>query len=221
MPLGAHDLHPLSFRAMRLLEKSKRVIEAQLSNTSIRALSGSMVAYEGQVSFKSAGFGGGEGVLAGLRQRATGEGLSLMEASGTGIVYLAHRGRNVTVLDLNNETLQVESEQLLALNGNLSTNVAFAGVRGGMSGQGLFTTTVTGTGQVALLSSGGPLIHLEVSPQYPLVVDPDAFVCAKGQLTQSFVTDVSWRSAIGQGSGEVFSLKWDGMGVVSIQPAER
>ncbi len=92
-----------------------------------------------------------------------------------------------------------------------------------MSGQGLFTTTVTGSGQVALLSAGGPLIHLEVSPpQYPLVVDPDAFVCAKGgQLTQSFVTDVSWRSAIGQGSGEAFSLKWDGMGVVSIQPAER
>lgn len=206
---------------MQLLVKTKRVVEARLSNTSVRALSGSMVAYEGQIAFKSAGFGGGEGVLAGLRQRATGEGLSLMECTGTGVVYLAHEAQDVTVLELNNETLQVESEQLLALNGNLSTNVTFAGVRGGMSGQGLFTTTVTGTGQVALLSAGGPLIHLEVSPQYPLVVDPDAFVCAKGQLTQSFVTDVSWRSVIGQGSGEAFSLKWDGVGVVSIQPAER
>ncbi len=66
-------------------------------------------------------------MLAGLRQRATGEGLSLMEASGTGVVYLAHQARNVTVLELNNETLQVESEQLLALNGNLTTNVTFAG----------------------------------------------------------------------------------------------
>lgn len=206
---------------MRLLVKSKRVIEAQLSNSGIRALSGSMVAYEGQIAFKSAGFGGGEGVLAGLRQRATGEGLSLMECTGTGVVYLAHQAQDVTILDLNNETLQVESEQLLALSGNLNTNVTFAGLRGGMSGQGLFTTTVSGTGQVALLSAGGPLIHLEVSPQYPLVVDPDAFVCAKGQLTQSFVTDVSWRSMVGQGSGEAFSLKWDGTGVVSIQPAER
>ncbi|MEU5841394.1 AIM24 family protein [Rhodococcus sp. NPDC047139] len=206
---------------MRLVAKTKRVIEAHLNNSSVRALSGSMVAYEGQIGFKSAGFGGGDGVLAGLRQRATGEGLSLMECSGTGIVHLAHQAQDVTVLDLHNETLQVESEQLLALSGQLNTNVTFAGLRGGMSGQGLFTTTVTGTGQVALLSAGGPLIHLEVSPQYPLVVDPDAFVCAKGQLTQSFVTDVSWRSAIGQGSGEAFSLKWDGVGVVSIQPAER
>ncbi|APE10963.1 hypothetical protein BO226_18625 [Rhodococcus sp. 2G] len=194
---------------------------AKSHNSSVRALSGSMVAYEGQVGFKSAGFGGGEGVLSGLRQRATGEGLSLMECSGTGVVYFAHQAQDVTVLELNNETLQVESEQLLALSGNLNTNVTFAGLRGGMSGQGLFTTTVTGTGQVALLSAGGPLIHLEVSPQYPLVVDPDAFVCAKGQLTQSFVTDVSWRSAIGQGSGEAFSLEWVGVGVVSIQPAER
>ena len=112
---------------MRLLVKSKRVIEAQLSNSGIRALSGSMVAYEGQVAFKSAGFGGGEGVLAGLRQRATGEGLSLMECTGTGVVYLAHQGQDVTILELNNETLQVESEQLLALNGNLHTNVTFAG----------------------------------------------------------------------------------------------
>lgn len=206
---------------MRLLEKSKRVIEARLDNSSIRALSGSMVAYEGQVSFRSAGFGGGEGVLGGLRRRATGEGLSLMECTGTGVVYLAHEAQYVTVIELNNETLRVESEQLLALNGNLDTNITFAGLRGGMSGQGLFTTTVTGSGQVALLSAGGPLIHLEVSPQYPLVVDPDAFVCATGMLNQTFVTDVSWRSMVGQGSGEAFSLRWEGTGVVSIQPAER
>ncbi|NLV80752.1 MAG: AIM24 family protein [Rhodococcus sp.] len=206
---------------MRLVEKSKRVIEAHLNNSSIRALSGSMVAYQGQVTFRSAGFGGGDGVLAGLRQRATGEGLSLMECTGTGVVHLAHDARNVTVLELHDETLRVESEQLLALNGTLDTNVTFAGLRGDMSGQGLFTTTVSGSGQVALLSAGGPLIHLEVSPGYPLVVDPDAFVCAKGRLTQSFVTDVSWRSMVGQGSGEAFSLRWEGNGVVSIQPAER
>ncbi|MEJ9078762.1 AIM24 family protein [Gordonia malaquae] len=206
---------------MQLVSKTKRVVEAHLNNSSIRALSGSMVAFEGQVSFKSAGFGGGEGLVAGIKKKATGEGLSLMEASGTGIVYLAQDAANVTVLDLHGETLQVEASQLLALTANLTTNVTFAGVRGGASGQGLFTTTVTGQGQVALLSQGGPLIHLEVSPQFPLVVDPDAFVCAKGALSQSFVTDVSWRTVVGQGNGEAFSLRWDGTGVVSIQPAER
>ncbi|NMN95608.1 AIM24 family protein [Antrihabitans stalactiti] len=205
----------------QLLEKSKKVVEAQLSGTTIRAISGSMVAYEGNVTFKSAGFGGGAGILAGLKQKATGESLTLMECTGNGRVYLAVQGQHVTVINLNNETLQVESRQLLALNGNLQTNVTFAGLRGASAGQGLFTTTVTGHGQVALLSAGGPLIHLEVSPQYPLVVDPDAFVCAKGNLQQSFITDVSWRTVVGQGSGEAFSLRYEGQGVVSIQPAER
>jgi uncharacterized protein (AIM24 family) len=206
----------------QLFEKSKRVIAAQLSGTSIRAINGSMVAYEGNVTFKSAGFGGGDGLLAGIKQRATGEALKLMECTGHGMVYLAVQGQDVTIANLNNETLQAESRQLLAIAGNLQTNIKFTGVRGAASGgQGLFTTTVTGVGQVALLSAGGPLIHLEVSPQYPLVVDPDAFVCARGQLQQSFVTDVSWRTAIGQGGGEAFSLRWDGQGVVSIQPAER
>ncbi|WP_330184271.1 AIM24 family protein [Nocardia sp. NBC_01503] len=205
----------------QLFEKSKRVIEAHLSGTSIRAIAGSMVAYEGNVQFKSAGFGGGDGVVAGLKRRATGEALSLMECSGQGRVFFAINGQNVTVVDLNNDTLQVESQQLLAFAGNLRTNVTFAGLRGATTGAGLFTTTVSGQGQVALLSAGGPLIHLEVSPQYPLVVDPDAFVAARGNLQQSFVTDVSWRDVMGQGGGEAFSLRWDGQGVVLIQPAER
>ncbi len=204
-----------------LVEHSKRVVAARLGNSSIRAISGSMVAYQGTVSFKSAGFGGGSGVVAGLKQRATGESLSLMECSGSGVVHLAVNGQHTSVLQLSNETIRVESQQLLALAGDLQTTVTFAGLGGMSSGQGLFTTTVTGTGQVALLSAGGPLIHLEVNPNLPLVVDPDAFVSAKGELQQSFVTDVSWRDMVGAGGGEAFSLRWQGHGVVSIQPAER
>ncbi|WP_179470934.1 AIM24 family protein [Mycolicibacterium vinylchloridicum] len=205
----------------QLFQASGKIIEARLDNTSIKALSGSMVAYEGNVTFKAAGFGGGAGLVAGIKQRATGESLSLMECQGHGRVFLAVNAQHVAIVDLNNEQLRVESRQLLAMAGNLQTNVTFAGLRGASSGQGLFTTVVSGVGQVALLSAGGPLIHLEVSPQYPLVVDPDAFVCAKGNLQQSFITDVSWRTVVGQGSGEAFSLRWDGSGLVSIQPAER
>lgn len=205
----------------QLFQASGKVIEVRLNNTAVKAMSGSMVAYEGTVNFKSAGFGGGSGLLAGIKQRATGESLSLMECQGHGRVFLAVNAQHVAVIDLHDEQLRVESRQLLALAGNLQTNVTFAGLRGASSGQGLFTTVVSGSGQVALLSAGGPLIHLEVTPQSPLVVDPDAFVCAKGNLQQSFITDVSWRTVVGQGSGEAFSLRWDGSGLVSIQPAER
>lgn len=151
----------------------------------------------------------------------TGESLALMKCTGRGLVYFAVDAQDVTVVELNDETMQVESQQLLALDGNLRTDVMFSGLRGATSGQGLFTTTVTGVGQAALLSAGGPPIALEVSPQHPLVVDPDAYVASRGQLNQTFVTDVSWKSVIGEGSGEAFSLRFDGTGVVYIQPEER
>ena len=205
----------------QLRTNGRRLLEAHLQGDTVRAISGSMVAYEGNVQFKSAGMGGGDGLMAGLKRRATGESLKLMECTGHGVVYLAVDAQDVTLVDLNNETLQVESQQLLVISGQLRTDVKFSGLRGAATGQGLFTTTVTGQGQVALLSAGGPLIGLEVSGQYPLVVDPDAFVAARGQLNQSFVTDVSWAAVMGEGSGEPFSLRWDGQGVVYIQPAER
>lgn len=198
-----------------------RVLEAHLQNTGVKAVAGSMVAYEGQVQFKKASFGGGDGLVAGIKRRATGESLSLMECVGHGVVYFALNAQDVTIVDLNNDMLQVESQQLLCLAGNLRTDVRFTGVRGVSTGQGLFTTTVQGQGQVALLSAGGPLIGLQVDNMNPLVVDPDAFVAAHGQLNQSFITDVSWANVIGEGSGEPFSLRWDGQGVVYIQPAER
>lgn len=199
----------------------RRVLRAHLTGDTIRAISGSMVAFEGQIHFKATGFGGGEGLMAGLRRQATGEQLALMECSGHGVVYFAILAQDVAVVELNNDQLQVESRQLMAMNGNLRTDVRFTGLRGASSGQGLFTTVVSGTGQVALVSNGGPLIPLEVSPQYPLVVDPDAFVAAQGNVQSSFLTDVSWSSMVTGGGGEAFSLNWQGNGVVYIQPAER
>jgi uncharacterized protein (AIM24 family) len=200
---------------------SPRMLAVDISGDAVRASTGSMVAYTGQVQFKNAGMGGGDGFMAGLKRRATGESLPLMTCSGSGTVWFAKDAMDVMLIELSGDTLKAESEQLLALSDKLTTDVTFAGVRGMSSGQGLFTTSVTGYGTVALLSAGGPPIALEVSPQFPLVVDKDAFVASRGQLNQTVVTDVSWRNLIGESSGEAFSLRFDGQGVVYIQPEER
>ncbi len=197
------------------------MLEIDLQGKPVRAATGSMIAYTGEVSFRNAGMGGGDGLRAALKRRATGESVALMQCSGNGTVWFAKDAMDVVVVELAGDTLNVESEQLLAISDGLRTDVAFAGLRGASSGQGLFTTTVTGSGAVALLSAGGPPIALEVAPQYPLVVDPDAFVASTGRLNQTFVTDVSWRNLVGESSGEAFSLRFDGTGVVYIQPEER
>ncbi|MFB9376458.1 AIM24 family protein [Kineococcus gynurae] len=204
--------------------QTPRVLVVELDggkDSAVRAASGSMVAYEGDVAFKSAGMGGGGGLRAALKQRVTGESLSLMDVSGRGTVHFAVDAGYVLVLDLAGQTLKAESEAILALSAGLRTDVTFTGLQGASSGQGLFTTTVTGHGPAALISLGGPPIALRVGPDCPLVVDPDAYIGCVGDVRQSFVTDVSWRNLVGESSGEAFSLRFEGEGVVYIQPEER
>ena len=149
-----------------------------------------------------------------------GEGMTLMEVTGEGTVYLASEAAEVTLVQLTGDTLFVESESLLALEGGLRTGVQFVGLRGMGTGQGLATTKVEGHGTVAIVSDG-PAIALEVTPETPLSVDPHAYVGHHGQLRQDVVTDVNWRTVIGHGSGESVQFRYQGHGLVYVQPAER
>ena len=205
---------------MATLTADKKVVHVDLVGDVVRAASGSMVAYTGNVDFKNAGMGGGGGLRAALKQRIAGESLSLMECQGHGRVTCAQAAQDVTVVDLGGQTLTVESEHILAVTSGLRLDVTFAGLQGITSGQGLATTTVSGQGQVAL-TSDGPMIGLTVSPGQPVVVDPDAYVASHGQLSMNLVSGVSWKSLVGEGSGEPFSLRFEGQGAVYVQPAER
>src|SRR3954452_13213478 len=150
---------------MATLRKSgSRVLEVTLDGDTIRAVTGSMVAYEGQVVFKNAGLGGGDGLKGAFKRKLSGESMSMMECTGTGVVYLAQDATEIELIELAGDPLQVQSSALLAVEGGLKTDIKFTGLRGPSSGQGLFTTTVTGRGHAAILSDG-PAIVLEVSPQ--------------------------------------------------------
>jgi uncharacterized protein (AIM24 family) len=196
------------------------MLAVELAGETIRALNGSMVAYDGEMTFKRQGMTGGEGLRGAIRRRVAGEGMTLMEITGKGTVFLASNATEVTLVELAGDTLLVESESLLALDGRLQTGVQFIGLRGMGTGQGLATTKVEGQGTVAILSDG-PAIALEVSPGTPLCVDPHAYVAHRGQLQQDVVTDVNWRTVLGQGSGESVQFRYQGHGLVYVQPAER
>lgn len=205
---------------MATLTANKRMLYADLTGDTIRAAQGSMVAYEGNVEFKNAGIGGGGGLKAALKQKMAGESLSLMECAGSGRVFIAQDALDVTVIDLEGDSLTIESQHILAMTAALRTDVKFAGLGGMSAGQGLATTLVAGQGQVAV-TSDGPLIGLEVAPGMPVVVDPDAYVANFGNLNQTFINGVTWKSMLGEGGGEPYSLRFEGTGTVYIQPAER
>ncbi|MDL4777120.1 MULTISPECIES: AIM24 family protein [Thermomonosporaceae] len=197
-----------------------KMLAVDLVGETIKALNGSMVAYDGEMTFKRQGLTGGEGLRGALKRKIAGEGMTLMEIAGKGTVFLASEATEVTLVQLAGDVLFVESESLLALDGRLQTGVQFVGLRGMGTGQGLATTKVEGQGTVAILSDG-PAIALEVTPQTPLCVDPHAYVGHRGQLQQDVVTDVNWRTVIGQGSGESVQFRYQGHGLVYVQPAER
>lgn len=196
-----------------------RLLEVTLQNEKVLAIAGAMVAYTGSIKFEKSLLGG-EGIFGAIKRKVTSEGMQVMQASGTGTVFFAQDAAEITVIPMSGEKLTIESSSLLAYDTTLKTGTSFAGLRGAASGQGLFSTTVEGSGSIAVISKGN-LIMLAVTPEHSLRVDPDAFVGFKGDIRQEFVFDVNWRTMVGQTSGESYQHKFTGNGVVFIQPSER
>src|ERR687898_3470872 len=97
-----------------------RLLKVELAETSVMARNGSMVAYQGEVHFEHKG--GGLGRL--LKKAATGEQLRLMQASGTGEVFLANQAMLVHVLRLNEDSLTVSGANILAFEAGIDSGPA-------------------------------------------------------------------------------------------------
>ncbi len=172
----------------------------------------------------------GQALLGSLVRRVTGENLPLMKVTmnGDSVTYYANYGQHVVVYHLGpGETISVESENILAFTSDCEYNVRFIGV-GVMSQKGLATSTLTARGKnafVAVLSDGNPIVLSNVGSNNTVSVDPDAVICwiANGPCDPRVATDVSWKTFIGQASGESYQFEWQpGANVtVIIQPSER
>ncbi|WP_405998416.1 AIM24 family protein [Streptomyces sp. NBC_00829] len=199
--------------------QGSKVLAVDMTGDSVKAKNGSMVAYDGQVAFKKMS-GGGEGIRGMVTRRLTGEQMTVMEVKGQGTCYFADRASEINLVNLHGDKLYVEASNLLCTDAGLRTGTTFTGLRGGASGNGLFTTTVEGTGQAAIMSDGAAVV-LRVTPQYPLSVDPGAYIAHQGNLRQDFQSGVTFRTFLGEGGGEAFQIRFEGDGLVYVQPSER
>ncbi|HET9381007.1 MAG TPA: AIM24 family protein [Streptomyces sp.] len=199
--------------------QSSKVLAVDMTGDAVRAKNGSMVAYDGQMAFKKLS-GGGEGVRGMVTRRLTGEQMTVMEVKGQGTCWFADRAAEISLVALRGDKLYVEAGNLLATDAGLRTGTSFTGVRGASQGNGLFTTTVEGHGQAAITSLGSAVV-LRVGPQYPLTVDPGAYVAHQGNLRQTFQSGVTFRTFLGEGGGEAFQIRFEGDGLVYVQPSER
>lgn len=212
----------------------------------VAARTGAMLFYTGDVSFAPHQIPGGQGMGAGgggLMRMAgrmmAGEHERTMLAQGNGEVHYGFAGLEVHVVQMQpGAVLRVEASRLLANTAGLQSSIVSVMSSGGgggggggimgalrgaatgaLTGQGMFTTQLSGQGAAVLLAHGG-FLELQVGGPNPIVVDPQAFVAAYGNVQTELKTALSWRDAVGRGSGEAMQLHCVGQGVVYVQASE-
>ncbi|NEA39341.1 AIM24 family protein [Streptomyces sp. SID11385] len=213
---------------MPFREINAKMVEAQvLPGQRLFSQRGAMLAYRGEVSFTPNVGGGQGGVMSMIGRRVAGEATPLMTVEGHGTVLFGHGGHHVQVVNLSGDTLCVEADRLLAFDGSLQQGTLFLGAQGGVmgmvrgqvTGQGLFTTTLKGHGAVAVMAHGG-VIELPITPGRSVHVDPQAYVAHYGEVRNKLSTALGWRDMVGRGSGEAFQLELSGQGAVFVQASE-
>ncbi len=180
------------------------------------AAKGSMVAYQGQVTFehKSSGSFGKM-----MKRMVTSEDTPLMTVQGQGDVFFADLGKNVFLIDLDGpqDALSVSGSNLLAFQSSLEYDVHRVKGAGMLTG-GVFNTLLRGQGKVALTCDATPLI-LDCSQQ-PTYVDMNAAVCWSANLTPGIQNSMNVKSMLRGGTGEAFQYVFHGPGFVVLQPSE-
>ena len=195
--------------------QNSKLLKVELNQVTIQAKLGSMVAYQGDVKFEHAG-SGGMGRM--LKKAVTGEGQSLMKMTGSGEVFLADTAQDIHLIYLENDSITVNGPNLLAFDSGIDWDIKRVQGASAMMGGGLFNTELKGTGWVAILSDGPPVL-LNVASA-PTFADAQAAITWSSGVSTSVKADVNLKSLIGRSSGETIQMAFSGQGWVLVQPSE-
>ena len=195
--------------------QNSKLLKVELADVTIQAKLGTMVAYQGDVRFEHAGSGGMSRMI---KKAMTSEGTDLMKISGTGEVFLAEMAQDVHVLRLEDDFVTANGANVLAFDAGIVWDIKRVEGASGMLGGGLYNMELRGSGFLALVSDGPPVL-LEVDGEQTFA-DPHAAITWSSGLTTSVKADVNLKTFIGRGSGETFQVAFSGQGWVLIQPSE-
>jgi uncharacterized protein (AIM24 family) len=195
--------------------QNSKLLKVSLAGKTIQSKLGSMVAYQGDVTFEHAG-AGGMGRM--LKKAVTGEGQDLMKVTGTGEVFLADSAQDVHLVYLEGEKITVNGPNLLAFDADIDWDIERVQGASSAMGAGLYNTSLKGTGWVAILSDGPPVL-LNVASA-PTFADAQAAITWSQGVTTSLKTDFKVKNLIGRGSGETVQMAFQGEGWVLVQPSE-
>ena len=195
--------------------QNSKLLKVRLDQVTVQAKLGSMVAYQGDVTFEHAG-SGGLGRM--LKKAVTGEGTQLMKVTGNGEVFLADQAQDIHLIYLENDMITVNGPNLLAFDTGIDWDIRRVEGASSMMGGGLYNMALKGTGWVAILSDGPPVL-LNVASA-PTFADAQAAITWSSGVSTGIRTDFKMKNLIGRGSGESIQLAFSGQGWALIQPSE-
>jgi uncharacterized protein (AIM24 family) len=195
--------------------QNSKLLKVRLDQVTIQAKLGSMVAYQGEVTFEHAGSGGMSRLI---KKAVSGEGATLMKVTGAGEVFLADTAQDIHLIYLEDDKITVNGPNLLAFDSGIDWDIERVQGASGVMGGGLFNTSLSGTGWVAILSDGPPvLLNVATAPTF---ADAQAAITWSSGVSTSIKTDVNLKTLVGRGSGETVQMAFSGQGWVLVQPSE-
>jgi uncharacterized protein (AIM24 family) len=195
--------------------QNSKLLKVSLRDVTVQAKLGTMVAYQGDVKFEHAGSGGMARLV---KKMTTGEDVKFMKCTGSGELFLAEQAQEIHVLKLENDQITCNGANLLAFDDGIDWDITRVEGAGGMLTGGMFNVSLKGTGSVALLSDGPPVL-LDVGDT-PTFADPQAAITWSSGVRTSMKTDINVKTLIGRGSGESIQVAFEGAGWVLVQPSE-
>ncbi len=173
---------------------------------------GSMVAYQGAMTFTAVSEGGGMGRM--VKRALATDNAKMATASGSGELFLADDAHEIHLLEMNGGGLVVNGSSLLALESGMSFRTRSLGTAGVLAG-GLFVMDVQGQGWAAITAHGTPV---RLNTDAPTFVDPASAVCWSSTLTVNLRKQALGFNSLR--SGEAFQLEFSGQGFVLVQASE-
>ena len=195
--------------------QNKKPLRIDMRYAEVWARTGSTVAYQGDVRFQKKSVG----ISKMFQSAMTGEGVDVMQCSGSGELFVADFASEIQVIYLENDSLSVNGANVLAFSNSIQWEIHRIQARGAAMTGGLYNVSLRGTGYVAVTTKGDP-VALDVASA-PTFADAQAVVLWTAGVSMDIRVDTGGLgSMLRGGTGEMLQMAFGGQGYVVVQPSE-
>jgi uncharacterized protein (AIM24 family) len=126
--------------------------------------------------------------------------------------------QDIHLIQLKDDNITANGANVLAFDAGIDWDIKrVEGASSALAG-GLYNMGLAGSGWIALVSDGPPLL-LQLDGEQTFA-DPQAAITWSSGVSTSVKTDVNVKTLVGRGSGETVQVGFSGLGWLLIQPSE-